>query len=93
MFGCMRYCVENTFENENVCLGALDDQNVLLPAVGQVHVDVERILDHVTNLLDHEKRPADKGHGRNHDPLKAVHEDEGESEAPHGQEARQVPRV
>ena len=42
---------QSTFEN--VCLRALDDEDVLLPTVGQVHVYVEGILDHVSHLHTH----------------------------------------
>jgi hypothetical protein len=81
-----------------IILRALDDEDVdccttLAICVAQVHVDIEGILDHVTQLFDNEQTPADEAHYRDHDPLQAVHQDEGEGEAPHGQETRQVARV
>mmetsp|Transcript_52805 Transcript_52805/g.124722 ORF Transcript_52805/g.124722 Transcript_52805/m.124722 type:complete len:304 (+) Transcript_52805:217-1128(+) len=66
---------------------------VLLARAGDHEVDVERILDDVSDLLDDEEHPADDGHHRDHLPLERVDEDEGEREAPHREEAGGVAGV
>eukprot|EP00287_Rhodomonas_sp_CCMP768_P007519 CAMPEP_0196718876 /NCGR_PEP_ID=MMETSP1091-20130531/1948_1 /TAXON_ID=302021 /ORGANISM="Rhodomonas sp., Strain CCMP768" /LENGTH=327 /DNA_ID=CAMNT_0042059631 /DNA_START=81 /DNA_END=1064 /DNA_ORIENTATION=+ len=66
---------------------------VLLAGARDHEVDVERVLDDVSDLLDDEEHPAHGGDHRDHLPLQGVHEDERQREAPHGQEARGVARV